>query len=73
VYFGPKCAFRAAHLKHDTFSEIWAGPWAEGPARYGPKLILGRSGLFGFGPCRAARMYTYSHNEAKDFIAGCWD
>jgi hypothetical protein len=58
--------FRAARLKHDTFSEIRAGPWAEGsargPARHGPNLILGRAGpklnvpgLFGLGPGRAGR------------------
>jgi hypothetical protein len=74
---GPKCVFRAffisglflfraARLKHGTFSEIWAGPWAEGsargPARHGPNLILGRAGpklnvlgLFGLGPGRAGR------------------
>jgi hypothetical protein len=74
---GPKCVFRAffissrflfraARLKHDTFSEIWAGPWAEGSARglarHVPNLILGRAGpklnvlgLFGLGPGRAGR------------------
>jgi hypothetical protein len=58
--------FRAARLKHGTFSEIWAGPWAEGsargPARHDPNLILGRAGpklnvpgLFGLGPGRVGR------------------
>jgi hypothetical protein len=66
VHFGPffisgRFLFRAARLKHGTFSEIWAGPWAEGsargPARHGLKLILGWAGpklnvpgLFGLGP-----------------------
>jgi hypothetical protein len=58
--------FRVARLKLGTFSSIRVGPWAEGsargPARPGPKLILGRadpklnvSGLFGPGPGRAGR------------------
>jgi hypothetical protein len=72
VYFRAKCVFqaifvfRAARLKHGTFSEIRAGPWAEGsargPARHDPNLILGRAGpklnvpgLFGLGPDRAGR------------------
>jgi hypothetical protein len=63
--------FRAARLKHDTFSEIRAvgrgvGPWA-GTAR--PEFNTGpgrpeikRVGPFRAwaGPGRAARMYTYN-------------
>jgi hypothetical protein len=67
--YNPSLGF--LNIKHGMFSEIWAGPWAEGlargPARHGLNLILGRAGpklkvpsLFGFGPGRAARMYTYT-------------
>jgi hypothetical protein len=79
VYFGPffisdRFLFRAARLKHDTFSEIWAGPWAEGSARglarpefnTGPgRPEIKRAGPFRAwaGPGRAARMYIYTLNQ----------
>jgi hypothetical protein len=73
VYFGP-FLFRAARLKHDTFSEIWAGTtrpeFNTGPGR--PEIK--RAGPFRAwaGPGRAAQMYTYSANCAcSDSGAHC--
>jgi hypothetical protein len=67
--------FRAARLKHGTFSEIWAGPWA-GTAR--PEINIGpgrpeikRAGPFRAwaGPGQAARMYTYMQDSQSS--EGC--